>query len=980
MSEKMTPLSFRALLNWCCSEYEQFGTLFGVKKHFTKKNTCSLSLFGETLDTPFGPAAGPNTQLAENIIAAWFSGARFFELKTVQEMDGDQLASCINRPCIKADDEGYNCEWSTELYIPQAMAEYIKAWVLIKFLSSHYKLGNTNGFIFNISVGYNLSDIKKEKTDRFINGMMDASKTEAFQNAIAVLLEVFPNEKDFILSIPSDICKSVTVSTLHGCPPDEIEAIASYLLKEKKLHTFVKCNPTLLGYETARERLNQLRYDYVSFTDFHFNDDLQWKDAVPMFERLKALAESLNLEFGLKLSNTFPVDVKENELPSAEMYMSGKALYPLTIELASRISGQFGGKMRISYSGGADYFHISELFKAGIWPITMATTVLKPGGYNRFLQIADKLEAESCRSFTGTDSEKLAALSKEALSDSLIQKPVKPLPSRKISEQVPLLNCFRAPCMDGCPISQDIPAYMELCRKKEYPEALKVITEKNPLPFITGSICAHRCMNKCTRNFYESPVEIRDVKLLAAKEGYGSLIASIRVPEKDQSGKKAAIVGGGPTGIAASYFLSRSGIPVDVYEKEEEPGGIVRYVIPEFRISDEAIRNDISLARAYGANFICGKPAPSLSELKAMGYTHILYAIGAWKPGSLDIPGNISGVIEWMKAMKEGKAVCPKNIAVIGGGNTAMDAARVAAKAGASVSLVYRRSKKYMPADEAELQMAIKDGVQFYEQAAPIKQENGKLTLEKMELGAPDLSGRRKPIPTGEFFDIQADLVISAVGEKVEDSQFKDNGFELTTGIYTSLDGVYVAGDARRGPATIVEGIADARDFAEAVIGQKWDLSIPKDAEIERSYCYKSKGTLMLPQKNDSSRCLGCSSVCLNCVDVCPNRANVSIEMKDGSLQILHIDSLCNECGNCTSFCPYSSEPCKDKFTLFHSKDQFDNSSNAGFLVIDAGKVLVRLGSEVGEYDLSANNHGLYPPLAELIQSVLSDYSYLLNK
>ena len=151
--------------------------------------------------------------------------------------------------------------------------------------------------------------------------MMDARKTEQFGECLAVLTELFPEEKDFIASISPRVSRSVTVSTLHGCPPQEIERIASYLITEKHLHTFVKCNPTILGYKTARTVLDSMGYDYIVFDEHHFNEDLQWADAVPMFHRLQALADQNGLEFGLKLSNTFPVDTTRNELPGNEMYM-----------------------------------------------------------------------------------------------------------------------------------------------------------------------------------------------------------------------------------------------------------------------------------------------------------------------------------------------------------------------------------------------------------------------------------------------------------------------------------------------------------------------------------------------------------------------------------------------------------------------------------------------------------------------------------
>ena len=515
MSELMIPIPFRELMTWVTTEYQRDGSVFGVHKPY-KAGVKKLPIFRETIETPFGPAAGPNTQLAQNIIAGYFGGARFFELKTVQKMDGAELAACINRPCILAEDECYNCEWSTELYVQQAFEEYVKAWCALKIMSKVYGLGDPNGFVFNMSVGYDLAGIQGEKIDTFLNGMMDASKTPIFQECIRVLKEFFPDESAYIDTITPHVSGSVTVSTLHGCPPDEIERIASYLISEKHLHTFVKCNPTILGYETARSILDGMGYDYIAFDDHHFKEDLQYADAVPMFHRLLALAEANGLEFGLKLSNTFPVDVKQKELPSEEMYMAGKSLFPLTTIMAARIAREFGGKLRISYAGGADAFNIDKLFACGIWPITMATTELKPGGYQRFVQIGDKLDTMDFKPFTGVDVGGIEALALAARSDKYHVKAVKPLPRRKLYEKVPLMDCFTAPCKGGCPIQQDIPEYIELCRKGQYASALRLITEKNPLPFITGTICAHRCQTKCTRNFYDQSVQIRATKLVAA--------------------------------------------------------------------------------------------------------------------------------------------------------------------------------------------------------------------------------------------------------------------------------------------------------------------------------------------------------------------------------------------------------------------------------------------------------------------------------
>ena len=983
MSELMTPIPFRELMTWITTEYRRDGAVFGVHKPY-KAGVKKLPIFGETIETPFGPAAGPNTQLAQNIIAGYFAGARFFELKTVQKMDGADLAACINRPCILAEDECYNCEWSTELYVQQAFEEYVKAWCALKIMAKVYGLGDPNGFVFNMSVGYDLAGIQGEKIDTFLNGMVDASKTPIFQECIAVLKEFFPGESDYIDTITPHVSGSVTVSTLHGCPPDEIERIASYLLEKKHLHTFVKCNPTILGYETARSILDSMGYDYIAFDDHHFKEDLQYSDAVPMFHRLQALADREGLEFGLKLSNTFPVDVKAGELPSEEMYLAGKSLVPRTTTMAAMRAKEFGGKLRLSYAGGADAFNIDKLFACGIWPITMATTELKPGGYQRFTQIGDKLDALDFKPFTGVDVVGIEALSLAARSDKYHVKAIKPLPRRKLYEKVPLLDCFTAPCKGGCPIHQDIPEYIELCRKGAYASALRLITEKNPLPFITGTICAHNCMTKCMRNYYDEPVNIRATKLVAAEKGYDAYMSKITPPAPVTDGRKVAVIGGGPTGMSAAYFVGRAGIPVTLFEKADRLGGIVRQVIPAFRISDEAIDKDVALMEKMGVEVKLNTEAPSVAELKAQGYTHIFFAVGAWKAGRLDIPGNVVPVIGWLRDMKAGKDVSLGHVAVVGGGNTAMDAARAALRAGAkSSTLVYRRTKKYMPADAEELEMAIADGVEFLELVAPVEQKDGKLICEKMKLGDPDDKGRRKPVPTGEMVEIPCDTVVSAVGEKVESEVFTRNGITVDEkgipAFKTNLEGVYAGGDAMRGPATVVEGIADAQYFANAVIGEAHKFAIPAKAVATREEAVAKKGVLCESAKCEGNRCLTCNVVCQVCADVCPNRANVVIELPDGRQQILHVDRMCNECGNCAVFCPYDSAPYREKFTLFLTREGFDESvNNQGFLPLGGKKVLVRLDSKVFEADLDAKND-LPADIEVFIWTVLTKYAYLMG-
>ncbi|MCR4907903.1 MAG: putative selenate reductase subunit YgfK, partial [Lachnospiraceae bacterium] len=431
MSDIMRPIPFGHLMDWIFTEYRESGSIFGVRRLKKYDGNEALPVFDEKIESPFGPAAGPNTQLAQNIIASYVAGSRFFELKTVQVMDGEELSKCVNKPCITAHDECYNCEWSTELTVPDAFAEYVKAWVAIKLLAKEFSFGDPEGFVFNMSVGYDLEGIKSDKINTYIEGMKEAGDTEIFKECIGwakANLNRFKNvDISFVDSISSNISTSITESTLHGCPPDEIERIATYLITEKKLHTFIKCNPTLLGYEYARDRLDSLGYDYIVFDDHHFKEDLQWEDAVPMFRRLIRLTGEKGLEFGLKLTNTFPVDVAARELPSEEMYMAGRSLFPLTIHLARRISEEFDGALRISFSGGAVLQNIKELFDAGIWPITMATNILKPGGYERLVQLGERIGSCGSERFKGIDVAALTALDEGVEEKPIYRKSVKPL-------------------------------------------------------------------------------------------------------------------------------------------------------------------------------------------------------------------------------------------------------------------------------------------------------------------------------------------------------------------------------------------------------------------------------------------------------------------------------------------------------------------------------------------------------------------------
>ncbi|MFO8035087.1 MAG: putative selenate reductase subunit YgfK [Anaerolineales bacterium] len=1033
MSDKMQPIPFHQLLDWIVEEYQSEGSIFGISedKFYYKKDGKTFQVFGEQCETPLGPAAGPHTQLAQNIISAYLTGGRFFELKTVQIMDDLDL----EKPCIDAERETYNTEWSQELTVPQAYEEYVKAWFLIHLLEEMFGFSTSDGraFVFNMSVGYDLEGIQSPKIDSFIEGLKDASESEIFQRCRAELKAAVEEGRipglsnlGFVEEISPLISHSVTLSTMHGTPPEDQEAICKYLMSEKGLHTYVKLNPTLHGYHYVKDVFQQLGYDHILLKEESFTKDMQYQDAVDMLGVLMEHAQQAGVEFGVKLSNTLAVVNDKGTLPTDEMYMSGRALYPLTVNLAWKLSEEFEGQLPISYSGGADYFNIVDLLRSGLKPITMATYFLKPGGYARMTQLARLLEGETeALELASVDLDVLARTAEDALHDPRYAFEGEAPEPMKIDRRLPLLDCFVAPCMEGCPIHQDVPEYIRLIGEERYAEAYRLIISKNPLPFITGYVCDHKCQFKCVRNDYEDPVLIRDLKHIAAENGFGEVIDDIAPPEKRRD-KKVAVIGAGPAGLSAGYFLAIEGFDVTVFDKTDRPGGMVAHGIPDFRYPEGTVEKDLELIRRVGVSFELNcDPALDVHQLKEEGFHYIVLAIGAWESRKLKLEGDrekVRGAIDFLHAFKEdpGSLQLGKHVAVIGGGNSAMDSARAAKRVSGveDVSILYRRTTKQMPADREELENAMKDGVIFEELVSPVSLHGDTLTCQKMRLGEKDASGRRRPIPVeGEFEEYQVDTVLAAIGELVDYDLLRDNGIEIDergnilVDEYneTSVEDVFIAGDAYRGPATVVEGIADARNVADGVLRkervEERRLTVPEirfeeEARLEE---VQDRKAVIAPQitpdtfeekyLSEAGRCLECNLLCNKCVEVCPNRANVAIEVTNGSTenhnQILHLDALCNECGNCETFCPYHGAPYKDKFTLFWDEESFLESDNEGYLPLSDATLQMRYRGEI--YQLSVSDGRVVPEdpslkeseevegLFDLILTVRDRYPYLLQ-
>ncbi|MFA6763229.1 MAG: putative selenate reductase subunit YgfK [Sphaerochaetaceae bacterium] len=1055
MGDVMRPVPFEELIERIFSEYKQTKTIFGIHEDqfYKTKKKKSSTIFGQSCSLPFGPAAGPHTQLAQNIVASYVCGGRFIELKTVQKLD--ELV--IDKPCIDARDEGYNVEWSSEFTLDKAFNEYVKAYMILHLLDFLFANGKweSPSFIFNMSVGYDLAGIKTKKMQTFIDSMIDASNSDVFNEALNSLKSLCAEDEvlsgtpfkhlqnkisTLINGISSNISPSVTISTMHGCPPEEIEAICTYMITEKKLDTFVKLNPTLLGYDMVRTILDDLGYGYIHLKRESFEHDLQYEDAIAMIERLVALAKRSSRGFGIKLTNTLGSVNDLGILPGQECYMSGRALLPLSLSLASLLSKKFGGRLAISYSGGINAFTLKELYEVGIRPITLATDILKPGGYTRMVQMATIME--KAKDTHAIDVVGIASLASAYKSSEVVKKDFREEGQAKVDRALPLTDCYIAPCVQACPIHQDVPEYVQLVGRGQYADALELIYDKNPLPNITGYICDHQCQYHCTRLDYDGAVRIRELKRIAAENGFAAYVKRWERPETTTV--KAAVIGAGPAGLSAAYFLVRAGFATEVFEREAHAGGVLRNILPAFRLPDKAIQADVDFIARHGVKFSFNvkKEAMSVDALKAQGFDYIFYAIGSEVDNDLGINGGNATVIPSLEFLKKARTGIElelgASVVVVGGGNTAMDAARVASRASnvQQVTVVYRRSEKEMPADREEYRNAIADGVKFNFLAIPEYYDTeGNLVCRNTVLGDVDASGRRKAVRTEKTFQMKADTIITAIGEKVDKESLAlfgiptdSNGYPVYDAktLKTNREGVFIIGDAQSGPSTVVRCIASARTAVEAAIDiilgtlephvhddhcgcdaheQEYEEDEQEDLEaLERAEDaffaeLRTKRATLNRSLNDgsdeaafasteASRCVECSYVCNKCVDVCPNRANIALDMRyrndlfDNPFQILHIDAFCNECGNCATFCPYDGKPYRDKCTIFNLEEDFNQSENTGFFMGE-DQLLVRFESNIVHctVDPDGQVHGDIPEqISAIIEEVITVHPYLLGK
>ncbi len=383
------------------------------------------------------------------------------------------------------------------------------------------------------------------------------------------------------------------------------------------------------------------------------------------------------------------------------------------------------------------------------------------------------------------------------------------------------------PCTDACPAGIDVPRYVRLTAEGKFAEALAVVREKVPFPRVLGRVCFHPCEGMCRRGQLNQPIAICALKRFVAEQDTSHWQAKTK--KASPTGKKVAIVGSGPAGLTAAYYLAKLGHAVTVFEALPEAGGMMRVGIPRYRLPKEVLDNEIEGIKGVGVEIKTGTRVESLDSLKGQGYKAIFLALGAHQGAKLGVPGeDTPGVIECISFVRDvslGKKVKPSDkVAVVGGGNAAVDAARTARRLGAKeVTIVYRRSRHEMPANPEEIEAALEEGVKILFLAAPAKiTKDGNILIMEclhMELGEPDSSGRKRPVPVkGSEFNIACDTVIAAIGQvpaipaglglaPLAAGTLKVNSDTLATGI----DGVFAGGDDVTGPASVIKAIAAGR-------------------------------------------------------------------------------------------------------------------------------------------------------------------------
>jgi len=1056
MKEGFGTITITRLAGIILDQLEREEGFFGYPKklffHPSESDPFRMKRYGRLLETPLGVAAGPHTQLAQNIVTAWLFGARYIELKTVQTLDELQVA----KPCIDMRDAGYNCEWSQELKVHESFDQYLNAWILIHLLKDRLGIGRKHapGTIFNMSVGYSYDGLMQQNMQDFFTRMADCSREK--QEKLHELAALCPRAHR--LKIGSRLSGSVTLSTMHGCPPGEIEKIGRYLLEEKRLHLTVKLNPTLLGKKEVSAIFGQSGID-ITIPDEAFGHDLRYPDALAIIKNLRAVARQEKLHFAVKLTNTLEVANTDSALPAGEqtVYMSGRVLHPLAVALAERLQKTFDGSLDLSFSAGVDAFNLPSVLACGLAPVTVCSGLLKPGGYALLAQHLDTLReamknarAKTIPDFIDKKSRTPGMLRRAALKnliaynrktgdDSRYGKDILDIPYLKSSRELGPFDCIEAPCVDGCPARQDIPAYLQLAAEGKYDEALRAVLNTNALPVTTGTVCDHPCQARCTRLFYDTPLRIRELKRFIAGR-LGDHLPLLSPGAKRNL--RIAVVGGGPSGLSCAHRLACEGIAVDIFDMEDEPGGMVRSVIPAFRLDAVDWKGELAALLVPGISIHGNYRIDREAFLKLRKeYDGIYVATGAGRAvrpaiEGLDGPG-VCDPLEFLREVKTGRMTSLEGpVVVVGGGNTAMDTARTAARLvdkGVPVSILYRRTISQMPACREEIVAALREKIIILELALPVRFDHikGSLTCIRMKTGEMGDDGRLTVLPIqGSYFNIPARTVIPATGQQPVLDFLGPEEINRDKGRLIITDpGLSIGGDALHGSGTVIEAVADGQRAAELIMERHGlpvrdnykyskpvhdlgELQVKRSVRIMESKAPDKPGRAASPFEGvppvfgeqeavrEASRCLHCDELCNNCVTACPNLANYFytlqpvkfilpvLRLEDGrylpgrgsefevrqSRQILHIADWCNRCGNCYSFCPTASAPYLRKPHLYLSRDGYRKAAD-GYHLDRKGMLHGKDGE--GSYRLSERD-GVYLYVSPACRAVIAKPGFSL--
>ena len=598
----------------------------------------------------------------------------------------------------------------------------------------------------------------------------------------------------------------------------------------------------------------------------------------------------------------------------------------------------------------------------------------------------------------GTDNAAAARLlnleryAADVVGGNLYRKEIFPYQGIKTDRPLTRFDCAGAPCATACAADQEIPRYISEAREGKLDAAFRTILSTNPFPGIQGLVCTHLCQTRCTRMNYDTPVLIREIKRFVAQ----NQTEEMPLKPAPSNGKSVAIIGAGPSGLTCAFFLALEGCSVDLYEAEAAPGGMAARAIPAFRLDAASLQKDVDRILALGVKLHTDtRVDAALFEQIRASHDAVYMAVGAQEALSLDVPGieaiGVFDQLTFLRAVREGRSVeLGKRAVVIGGGNAAMDTARTARRlvgGAGEVTILYRRTRREMPADNDEIREALEEGIRLVELAAPerILTENGKVTgivAAQMRHGEPDETGRRRPVKVeGEALTLPADNVIVAIGQRVRADFLPGGDLKADPATYrTSLQGIFAGGDALRGASSLVEAIGDGRkaalailqacglqptfplaledvrkpDFTELRIKQARRILGPQvrhRSGVERlDFELDTEPLTEAQAREEASRCLQCDLFCNICVTVCPNRANVALPSDPVTYPLLHlrrdegdtrvsrvgtvtvrqpfqvvnIADFCNECGNCETFCPTAGAPYRDKYKVHLHRESFE--------------------------------------------------------